>query len=784
VKRTLVVLGGLWFLSGVASANTYTVTSTADAGAGTLRQAILDANANPGADTIAFAIAGSGVHLITPTTALPAISDAVTIDGYTQAGSSANTNPVGQGLNTVLTIEVAGGLGVSASNTTIRGLSIHGGGVTFNNGFTNNKIEGCFLGTDVTGTQRLDGGFGTQVTVTAESSATIGGPTPAARNLIAGCQSGIILAGAGTGNTVQGNMVGLAVSGDALLTSPCPGTSFAININGSGHSIIGNVLAGGSNGLSVNGTGHALKGNFVGTDVTGTVLFGIGEHGFQVQGTNHVIGGSSPGDGNIVAGAEFYNGLELSGSGHVVYGNFIGTDPSGTIDLGNHHAGIVGIGNDLTIGGTGPGEGNAIAFNASAGYSGVLVQGAHVRIRGNRIYANNNGLGIDLFAGSTTGVTPNDAGDGDTGPNALQNFPILTTAEPAAPQGAGTHVAGVLNSAPSTTFDLDFYSNPACAPRPQEFLEGQDYIGSTQVTTDGSGNASFDLTLPFTVEAGARISATATDPNGNTSEFSQRLIFSMTPASGPAAGGTSVTLTGMLFADGATVTLGGAPASNVNVTGPTHITAAAPALQAGTLNNVVVANTDGTGGTLVNGWVADFNDVPGSQQFYFHVTKLVSNGITAGCGGGNYCPLSSVTRQQMAVFLLKAKNGLCYVPPPCTGIFPDVPCPSTFANWIEALAAEGITGGCGGGNYCPLSPVRRDQMAVFLLKAEHGSSYVPPACAGTFGDVACPSTFANWIEQLAAENITGGCGGGNYCPLSNNTRGQMAVFISKTFNLQ
>jgi hypothetical protein len=138
----------------------------------------------------------------------------------------------------------------------------------------------------------------------------------------------------------------------------------------------------------------------------------------------------------------------------------------------------------------------------------------------------------------------------------------------------------------------------------------------------------------------------------------------------------------------------------------------------------------------------------------------------------------------MAVFLLKARHGLCYTPPPCSGTFGDVACPSTFANWIEALAAEGITGGCGGTNYCPQNPVRRDQMAVFLLKAEHGSSYLPPPCAGVFPDVPCPSTFADWIEQLAAESITGGCGGGNYCPSNPNTRGQMAVFISKTFNLQ
>ena len=104
--------------------------------------------------------------------------------------------------------------------------------------------------------------------------------------------------------------------------------------------------------------------------------------------------------------------------------------------------------------------------------------------------------------------------------------------------------------------------------------------------------------------------------------------------------------------------------------------------------------------------------------------------------------------------------------------------------WIEALAAEGITSGCGGGNYCPLNPVRRDQMAVFLLKTKYGSSYVPPACEGDFADVPCSSPFADWIEQLAAEEITGGCGGSNYCPLNPNTRGQMAVFIVKTFSLQ
>ena len=124
------------------------------------------------------------------------------------------------------------------------------------------------------------------------------------------------------------------------------------------------------------------------------------------------------------------------------------------------------------------------------------------------------------------------------------------------------------------------------------------------------------------------------------------------------------------------------------------------------------------------------------------------------------------------------------MPPACAGVFADVACPGAFAvDWIEQLAAEGITGGCGNGNYCPDAVVNRAQMSAFLLKSEHGSSYVPPPCTGVFDDVPCGAPFADWIEQLFNEGITGGCGNGNYCPSSPNTRGQMAVFLSKTFAL-
>ena len=139
----------------------------------------------------------------------------------------------------------------------------------------------------------------------------------------------------------------------------------------------------------------------------------------------------------------------------------------------------------------------------------------------------------------------------------------------------------------------------------------------------------------------------------------------------------------------------------------------------------------------------------------------------------------------MAVFLLKAEHGVACGPPACTGVCPDAPCPGQFTDWIEQLAAEGITGGCGGGNYCPASPVTRAQMAIFLLKTSLGSSYAPPAATSIFGDVPVGSFAADWIEDLYGRAITGGCSAAPllYCPGASNTRGQMAVFLTKTFEL-
>jgi uncharacterized delta-60 repeat protein len=180
----------------------------------------------------------------------------------------------------------------------------------------------------------------------------------------------------------------------------------------------------------------------------------------------------------------------------------------------------------------------------------------------------------------------------------------------------------------------------------------------------------------------------------------------------------------------------------------------------------------------------DFNDVRLDNAFHDFVNTIARNDITAGCGGGNYCPDSSVTRAQMAVFLTRGKHGSAFVPPTATGEFSDVPPGSFAADFIEQIYADGISGGCGDGNYCPESAITRAQMAVFLLRAKHGPSYVPPTATGVFADAPPGSFAADWIEQLAAEGITGGCGGGNYCPGAPVSRAQMAVFLTTTFALQ
>jgi glucose/arabinose dehydrogenase len=256
--------------------------------------------------------------------------------------------------------------------------------------------------------------------------------------------------------------------------------------------------------------------------------------------------------------------------------------------------------------------------------------------------------------------------------------------------------------------------------------------------------------------------------------------------------GFTLTVNGSAFVYGSVVRWNGSDRPTTFVLA-SKLTAAIPAsdiTSAGAASVTVFTPLPGggTSGALTLNINLTFLDVPTTHFAYQYIQAVYNAGVTAGCGVRLYCPDASTTRAQMAVFLLKAKFGSGYTPPPCIGtVFTDVPCMGgAFDPWIEDLAGRGITGGCGGGNYCPNAAVTRAQMSAFLLKTEHLSPpppYVPPICTGIFGDVVCPSLFADWIEQLAAEGITAGCGGGNYCPSAAVTRAQMAVFLTKTFSL-
>ncbi|MBI5293981.1 MAG: S-layer homology domain-containing protein [Chloroflexi bacterium] len=181
-----------------------------------------------------------------------------------------------------------------------------------------------------------------------------------------------------------------------------------------------------------------------------------------------------------------------------------------------------------------------------------------------------------------------------------------------------------------------------------------------------------------------------------------------------------------------------------------------------------------------------FQDVPATHWAWQYIERLYNHGVTGGCHTDplRYCPSASVTRAQMAVFLLKGRHGMDYTPPNATGgVFLDIPATHWAAAWVEQLSTENITGGCGNGNYCPDTTISRDQMAVLLLRAKHGNAFTPLPATGIFADVPIEYWAADWIEQLAAEGITGGCGGGNYCPNLVVRRDQMAVFLVVAFGL-
>jgi titin len=389
-------------------------------------------------------------------------------------------------------------------------------------GGTGNKIQGNFIGTDATGTADL-GNEDSGVLIKAPSN-LVGGTTSGARNVISGNRDGLEIVGRGTtGNRIEGNYIGTDVSGTAGLGNSADGVRIdnapSAGIGGASAAARNVISSNGANGIEIFGSDAAenrIEGNYVGTDATGTADLGNSGSGISISSPSNTVGGTAAGAGNVISAN--VTGVVLFGSGAIrtkIEGNYIGTDANGSADLGNSASGVqIHSARSNIVGGTAAGAGNVIAGNVTgvsvnSSFFGAAIENVIAR---NSIFSNGS-LGIDL---DPFGVTENDPGDPDGGANNLQNFPVVASA---ASGGGGTTVQGTLNSTPDSRFVLEFFSNSACDASGHG--EGERFLGSTTVLTDGSGNANFIVSFPIAVPSGQFVTATATDPSGNTSEFSE-----------------------------------------------------------------------------------------------------------------------------------------------------------------------------------------------------------------------------------------------------------------------
>ncbi|MEM9479454.1 MAG: hypothetical protein AAGA58_07360 [Verrucomicrobiota bacterium] len=624
---------------------TLVVTNTNDAGAGSLRQAILDANAAPDADIIGFDIAGFAVPSLTPLTDLPEITAPVFIDAFSAEANAFEIN----GTN------VTDGLVIKSDDVTLRGLTVNRCGrdgltLVGPGGFppvflTGIKIQGCIFGADTDAViARPNGRHGLLIDGIADSM--IGGNQNWMGNMFSGNALDGVHVDAGQGFQITGNCIGTVADGSAALPNGDEGIELGGSTNGaiigSEDGSKGNIISGnGGFGFVLFGEDNFVWGNKIGTDITGQNAVPNDDGGIRADGNGNVIGGANPLRSNLISGNAVVNidlfdgprvignligpdvdqigtptgapsnvegvrvrdrstlGGVLSGEGNVISantdsgvfmssgdgldaiiaGNFIGTDRTGTQDLGNATEGILSrsneiapkhiglpvhgggnvisgngdigvsiedfssgaiarnhriqnnkIGTDITgtapipndnsgveigtagadnlIGGVDmPLVANVIAFN---GRPGVRVNGGGTlrnRILGNSIHSNDE-LGISL--GAAIVPVPNDPGDVDSGPNNRQNFPVVTMAD------TGGFVIATLNSEADKTFRIEFFSNTACDPSGNG--EGETFLGAKELVTDGTGDGSVTFFTPALAE-NAFVTATATDPDGNTSEF-------------------------------------------------------------------------------------------------------------------------------------------------------------------------------------------------------------------------------------------------------------------------
>jgi len=535
----------------------FTVTTAADglpANATSLREAINSANANPGPDTIEFAIPGNGVQVLQLDPAfgvLPTITDdATTINGYSQPGASRNTLAVGDDANILIQIDGSllpanpnsSGLILNSSNNDISGLSITNFGGNVANRFgiviagdntvaTGNHIHGNFIGLNPNGVTEQGNTLGIGIRATFPA---LGGVVGFADNNIIGVNPGSALTPEAQRNIIVG-------------ANDRPGISAAVQISAAA-AVVGTA------------DNNLVAGNYIGTDASGNAsnaalsnIYGVR---IQLGAANNTIGGANATDRNVIGGVPVTGASNTVGvliedngtSNNSVIGNFFGVQANGNpggLSL-NTGIGINGLlnnaasiqntiiqnnrinqtaGDGIFIFGVNAGNTDIIGNEIiGSGDDGISIVG---NSPGNQISANvifgsgangGGGLGIDL---GDDGVSPNDALDADSGENNIQNFPVIASA---VTNGVNSRITGSLTSTPNTTFNIEFFANDA--PNASGFGEGQRIINTIQVTTDAGGVANFQFDLaPGDIAVGSFISATATDTTTlDTSEFAAAVL--------------------------------------------------------------------------------------------------------------------------------------------------------------------------------------------------------------------------------------------------------------------
>jgi uncharacterized repeat protein (TIGR01451 family)/CSLREA domain-containing protein len=590
----------------LATAGVFVVESSGDTDNGscgadcTLRDAITAANAYGDGAEIDFNLA-AGTTITVTTSGLPEATSQLTIDGSTMPGYAGV--PI-VAINGTGLPSGTDGLDLRGAGSVVKSLVVQAfpqDGIFLRGGTS--SVVNSYIGTTLDGTGAA--GNGREGVAARGGGNTVGGSSAGQGNVLSGNgDAGVI---ALTSTSIQGNYIGTNAAG----TDAIPNGNGVVLGSMSGGSVLGpgNVVSGNNGpGVAMTGTDGTVKGNLIGLNAAGSAALANGGHGVSATGASNTVGGSGAGEGNVISG-NIGSGIHTS-RGITVLGNLIGTNLAGDAAIPNSGDGVTLNGSGSTVGG------NVIASNAGYGVSvldsfagnthvvgnligtngagaafgnakaGVVFVSQNNEVRANTIANNgeqgvvlpgsqpnrsvtvsqnaihdNTGLGFDIGA---DGVTANDAGDGDIGPNLRQNFPTVTRA---GSQGSFTQVEGVLNSAPSTAYTVELFKSAACDS--SGYGEGGAYLGTVVSTTDVTGHADFQVTFGGGAAQTDVVTGTATDPSGKTSEFSActpvgpistdlRLTKTVTPSS-VAAGGTAAYTVRVLNA-------GAFAATNVSIT--------------------------------------------------------------------------------------------------------------------------------------------------------------------------------------------------------------------------